>query len=44
MRAPEVYSFGTFPVYDRVLLTIVIVLHVGSLELIPPTELYLCAL
>ena len=32
MRAPEIYSFSKFPVYNTVLLTIVIMLYIRFVE------------
>lgn len=36
VKAPEIYSLSKFPVFDTVL-TIAIILHIRSLELVHPT-------
>lgn len=37
VRAPKIYAFSKFPVYNIVLLTIATMLYTGPLELIHPT-------
>lgn len=37
VKAPEIYSLRKFPVYNTILLTIIIMLYIRSLELIHPT-------